>query len=299
MLEHVSRSTGPRSDCLPHYDEGVNEILLYLSIMHNDPEDRHHIVRLLDFFTCREHLFFVLELLNISLHDHYRSLELTGDRANHYNMARICAIAEQMLDALSFLHGINIVHCDVKAQNICIVSSEHSKYKLIDLGVALLNADARMSYAQSRYIRAPEVILGCEWGSKVDVWSTGCVLAELALGGPPFGYHSVELVLAAHKVMLGPFPQWMMTQAPLASKYFSVMHAIYEVDPPNNTGVFLIRGTPGSTINEIFGRHVNPTVFGDVDVFLTFLKTLLTIDPNLRSSAAEALASDFMAQYRA
>ena len=54
--------------------------------------------------------------------------------------------------------------------------------KLIDYGSSCFITDAPTSYIQSRSYRAPEVILGLPFGPKIDVWSLGCILAELASG---------------------------------------------------------------------------------------------------------------------
>jgi serine/threonine protein kinase len=54
--------------------------------------------------------------------------------------------------------------------------------KVIDLGSSCFITDHLSSYVQSRSYRAPEVILGLPYGQKIDVWSLGCILAELATG---------------------------------------------------------------------------------------------------------------------
>jgi serine/threonine protein kinase len=54
--------------------------------------------------------------------------------------------------------------------------------KVIDLGSSCFITDHLSSYVQSRSYRAPEVILGLPYGQKIDIWSLGCILAELATG---------------------------------------------------------------------------------------------------------------------
>lgn len=53
---------------------------------------------------------------------------------------------------------------------------------MIDLGSSCFITDHLSSYVQSRSYRAPEVILGLPYGQKIDIWSLGCILAELATG---------------------------------------------------------------------------------------------------------------------
>lgn len=54
--------------------------------------------------------------------------------------------------------------------------------KVIDLGSSCFITDQLSSYVQSRSYRAPEVILGLPYDHKIDVWSLGCILAELSSG---------------------------------------------------------------------------------------------------------------------
>jgi len=154
-----------------------------------------------------------------------------------------------------------------------------------------------MSYLQSRWYRAPEVILGLSWTPKIDVWSLGCVAIELAFGFLPFQFASTDLVLAAHKATRGPFPPWMM-EGPLGSIYFSGSGYVYEVDPPATApGTYLLRSEPNMTLPELLAQHLDPSIFGDVLSFSLFAETLLTLDPNVRPTAAEALQHPWMASY--
>ena len=76
------------------------------------------------------------------------------------------------------------MHCDVKPENIVRVRGSTTEFKLIDFGSCIFHGDAQIEYVQSRYYRAPEVVLRLPFDAKVDVWSLGCVAAELMLGLP-------------------------------------------------------------------------------------------------------------------
>ena len=310
-------------------DAGLGEARIQALIRLHDPRGRRHIVRLLDCFYYREHLFLVYECLNASVLAHYMHLETLGPRARaeYWHAGSIGALSIQMLDALAFLACLGITHCDVKTANICIVNAERRIFKLIDFGSVVLTYDAHMSYLQviasqvppeclpiasarwssrawryppalqSRWYRAPEVILGLSWTPKIDVWSLGCVAIELAFGFLPFQFASTDLVLAAHKATRGPFPPWMM-EGPLGSIYFSGSGYVYEVDPPATApGTYLLRSEPNMTLLELLAQHLDPSIFGDVLSFSLFAETLLTLDPNVRPTAAEALQHPWMASY--
>ena len=81
-----------------------------------------------------------------------------------------------------------MIHRDIKPQNILVDTSSHI-LKLCDFGSAkqLIKGEANVSYICSRYYRAPELIFGnSNYGPYIDVWSVGCVIAELMLGQPIF-----------------------------------------------------------------------------------------------------------------
>jgi len=87
---------------------------------------------------------------------------------------------------LVYTHDKNIVHCDLKPENILVKSETSLSIKLIDFGTSCTAGNSIFSYVQSRYYRAPEIILGCEYGLMVDIWSLGCVIAELVTHRPLF-----------------------------------------------------------------------------------------------------------------
>ncbi len=103
--------------------------------------------------------------------------------------------AFQLFRVLEFLHSKNIVHRDIKPQNILIDPSCHV-LKLCDFGSAKrLDTDqANVCYISARYYRAPELIFGnTNYTTKIDMWSAGCVLAEMLTGQPLFKGSSAHL----------------------------------------------------------------------------------------------------------
>ena len=92
------------------------------------------------------------------------------------------SITIQCLEALQFLHSLGLIHCDLKPENILVKSYSRCEVKVIDLGSSCFETDHLCSYVQSRSYRAPEVILGLPYDKKIDIWSLGCILAELCTG---------------------------------------------------------------------------------------------------------------------
>lgn len=93
-----------------------------------------------------------------------------------------------MFRGLAYLLGINICHRDIKPQNI-LVDNTTMILKICDFGSAkkLSPNEVSVSYICSRYYRAPELIFGSQYYTNaIDVWSMGCVVAEMVTGEPLF-----------------------------------------------------------------------------------------------------------------
>lgn len=85
------------------------------------------------------------------------------------------------------LQQLGLIHADLKPENIMLVDPMRQPYrvKVIDFGSASHVSKAVCNtYLQSRYYRAPEIILGLPYCEAIDMWSLGCVVAELFLGWP-------------------------------------------------------------------------------------------------------------------
>jgi glycogen synthase kinase 3 beta len=113
----------------------------------------------------------------------------------------------QMLRALSYIHAIGVCHRDIKPQNILVDPTPHT-LKLCDFGSAkkLVKGEPNIAYICSRYYRAPELIFGAtEYSTQIDVWSIGCVIAELVLGHPIFpGDSAVDQLVEVIKILGTP-----------------------------------------------------------------------------------------------
>lgn len=113
----------------------------------------------------------------------------------------------QMLRSLSYIHNMSICHRDIKPQNILVNIQDH-KLVLCDFGSAkiLKQGESSVAYICSRYYRAPELILGEDrYDTSIDIWSIGCVIAEMFLGEPIFcGKNSKDQFLKIMQVLGTP-----------------------------------------------------------------------------------------------
>ncbi|KAK8397236.1 hypothetical protein O3P69_004744 [Scylla paramamosain] len=113
----------------------------------------------------------------------------------------------QLFRSLAYIHSLGVCHRDIKPQNL-LLDPETGVLKLCDFGSAkhLVRGEPNVSYICSRYYRAPELIFGAtDYTTNIDVWSAGCVLAELLLGQPIFpGDSGVDQLVEIIKVLGTP-----------------------------------------------------------------------------------------------
>ncbi|XP_026166242.1 homeodomain-interacting protein kinase 3a isoform X2 [Mastacembelus armatus] len=155
------------------------EILARLS---SENADDHNVVRALECFQHRSHTCLVFEMLEQNLYDF-----LKQNKFSPLPLKIIRPILQQVATALKKLKSLGLIHADLKPENIMLVDPSRQPYrvKVIDFGSASHISKAVCStYLQSRYYRAPEIILGLPFCEAIDMWSLGCVIAELFLGWP-------------------------------------------------------------------------------------------------------------------
>jgi dual specificity tyrosine-phosphorylation-regulated kinase 2/3/4 len=161
---------------------------------------------------------------------------------------------------------------------------------------------------QSRSYRAPEVILGCKYDYKVDIWSLGCIIAELFTGYVLFQNESVVGLLARVLGIIGPIPEHMAHEGKLVSSYFTEegilfqeaggvdMHSqnVSESTKRRHRKKMEKEGAKYSLLipkQTTLKARLNNT---DDDLFVDFLAGCLEIDPEKRLSATEALAHPWL-----
>jgi len=261
-----------------YFDQSLDEIKLLKFVNTYDPEDKHGLVRLYDYFYFKEHLFLVCELLRANLYEFQKYNRESGD-APYFTNARIQRIAKQVLGSLAYLHSLGLIHSDLKPENILIKSYSRCEVKVIDLGSSCFTSDQLSSYVQSRSYRAPEVILGLPYDQKIDVWSLGCILAELSSGFVLFQNDSLSTLLARLEGILGPMPEWMVRKGRYSHRFYTRSGHLYERNPTTERYELLV---PKRTCL----RHRVPDAD---DGLLGFISHLLHTDPHKRPTAAEAL----------
>ncbi|XP_066527305.1 homeodomain-interacting protein kinase 1 isoform X5 [Hoplias malabaricus] len=199
VLEFLGRGTfGQVAKC---WKRGTNEIVA-IKILKNHPSyarqgqievsilsrlstenaDEFNFVRSYECFQHKNHTCLVFEMLEQNLYDF-----LKHSKFSPLMLKCIRPVLQQVATALMKLKSLGLIHADLKPENIMLVDPIRQPYrvKVIDFGSASHVSKAVCStYLQSRYYRAPEIILGLPFCEAIDMWSLGCVIAELFLGWP-------------------------------------------------------------------------------------------------------------------
>lgn len=176
--------------------------------------------------------------------------------------ARIKDIMYQLLNGVDFLHSNRIVHRDLKPQNLLVTNG--GNVKLADFGLAkTYDFEMRLtSVVVTLWYRSPEVLLGCCYATQVDIWSCGCIMAELFRRSPLFcGQSEVDQL----------------------DKIFQILGTPSEEDWPDNVNLLwnAFQRHPSSLIQD----HVPEICNDGVDL----LKKMLHFKANDRISTAESL----------
>ena len=183
-----------------------------------EPQESHHnrelqIMRKLDHCNIIQLLYFFKDEVDLNLVLDFVPETMYGviqqHRRNEQTVPSLCIklYMYQLFRSLAYIHANGVCHRDIKPQNI-LVNPETGELKLCDFGSAkvLVKGERNKSHICSRYYRAPELMFGAtDYTVDIDIWSAGCVFAELLLGEPIFhGDSQVDQLVEIIKVLGTP-----------------------------------------------------------------------------------------------
>ena len=197
-----------------YFQQGLIEVKI-LQLLNQSYDFR--VVKMADYFVYRKHLCIVFELLSVNLYD---VIKHNSFRGLPFNMVR--SIVDQLTRALVCLKLSNVIHCDLKPENILLTTKKNTKIKLIDFGSASFLGQQVYTYIQSRFYRSVDVILGLvPFTPAIDMWSLGCIVAELFLGLPLFPGHSEFDQLNRIVELMGPIQSSILDRSKNGRKFFT------------------------------------------------------------------------------
>ncbi|TRM57165.1 kinase-like domain-containing protein [Schizophyllum amplum] len=275
---------------------GVKEGQILMKLNQADPEDKKHIVRLERTFEHRGHLCLVFESLSMNL----REVVKRFGKDVGLNIRAVRAYAHQLFLALSLLKKLNIMHADIKPDNI-LVNESKTVVKLCDLGSASDASENDITpYLVSRFYRAPEIIMGIPYDASLDIWSIGCTLYELYTGKILFPGRSNNQMLSLMMELKGRFNQKLIKKAKFGDVYFDELGTFLSVERDPLSGQDVHKKVHVKPGRDLRARLIPPgTKMKDEEsktlvAFADLLDKCLTLDPSRRITPREALAHPFI-----
>ena len=229
------------------------------------------------------------ELLSYNLYEVIKRNKFQG-----FSLHLVRKFALNMIICLESLNKNKIIHCDLKPENVLLKTKDKSGIKVIDFGSSCYEHQRIYTYIQSRFYRAPEVILGGKYGLAIDMWSLGCILAELHTGYPLLPGEDEADQLATMIELLGMPTKSLLDTCKRTRHFISsrgyprYCTVVQNPDKsitlcPGRSRRGKVRGTPASkdwkaSLNNCEDKN-----------FLDFLKRCLTWDPADRMTPSQAL----------
>ncbi|KAF2462143.1 hypothetical protein BDY21DRAFT_368265 [Lineolata rhizophorae] len=259
------------------HHQALIEVNILQKIRDWDPRNQHSMIRFTQSFYFRQHLCISTELLGMNLYEFIKVHEFRG-----FSLDLIRRFAKQILSSLVLLKSKNVIHCDLKPENILICHPHSSEIKVIDFGSSCFVNEKVYTYIQSRFYRSPEVIMGIEYGLPIDIWSFGCILAELFTGYPIFPGENEQEQLACIMEIFGPPSRDLVETADRKKLFF------------DSNGKPRVTVSPKGRRRRPSSKTLNQALKCDDPAFLDFLSRCLRWDPAIRLKPDEALQHDFI-----
>ncbi|CAO3623829.1 unnamed protein product [Cunninghamella echinulata] len=205
----------------------------------------------------------------------YRATRQYAKAKQHMPNLYVKLYTYQLLRSLAYIHSLGICHRDIKPQNL-LLDPITGILKLCDFGSAkaLVPGEPNVSYICSRYYRAPELIFGAtSYTVAIDIWSTGCVMAELMLCQPLFpGDSGIDQLVEIIKVLGTPTKDQLLAMNPNYTE---------NRFPQINSRPF----------SKVFRSRTPPEA-------IEFIDLLLRYTPTSRLTAIDAMAHPFFDELR-
>ncbi|CAD6999329.1 mitogen-activated protein kinase 14B [Ceratitis capitata] len=236
--------------------------------------DHENVIGLLDVFHPGQpasslenfnQVYLVTHLMDADLNNIIRTQKLSDDHVQF--------LVYQILRGLKYIHSAGIIHRDLKPSNIAV--NEDCELRILDFGLARPAESEMTGYVATRWYRAPEIMLNwMHYNQTVDIWSVGCIMAELLTGRTLFPgtdhIHQLNLIMEILGTPTDDFMQKISSES--ARNY---IRALPKMQRRNFKDVF---------------RYANPAA-------IDLLEKMLELDAEKRINAEEALAHPYMEKY--
>ncbi|XP_061533139.1 dual specificity tyrosine-phosphorylation-regulated kinase 4 isoform X1 [Phycodurus eques] len=259
------------------HHQALVELKILDVIKRKDKDNVHNVIHMKEYFYFRNHLCISFELLGVNLYELIKKNNFQG-----FSVALIRRFTHALLRCLQMLHREKIIHCDLKPENILLSQRGPGNIKVVDFGSSCYEQQRVYTYIQSRFYRSPEVILGHPYSVAIDMWSLGCILAELHTGYPLFPGESEVEQIACIMELLGMPPNDFVQSASRRRLFFDS-----KGNPRNTTNSKGKKRRPNS-------KELSTTLKTNDALFLDFITRCLTWDPTKRMTPDEGLQHDWI-----
>lgn len=216
-----------------------------------DPNDVNCIVKKLRSFEFRNHLCLVFELLSLNLFQFLNKNNFQGA-----SIPLIRRISVQLFMALKTVHNVGIIHCDLKPDNVLLKFENKSSIKVIDFGSACQEGHKVYEYIQSRYYRAPEIVIEAGYDKAIDIWSVGCILYELLTGNPLFPANSENELFRMYVEVMGMPPMEFIMKGKRKQYYVEVSGKLRKPAQPGIRPISLLLEKFDEKISDLVDRCI-------------------------------------------
>lgn len=292
--ESVPRGAEPETSMLKHLQDDPRVVQVYGS------------------FSWRGHDIVAFEHLDLSLHNW---LTVSGNRNIGLAYVDVACMTRQMIHALVSFQKQNIIHGDLKPENVMLVDATVAAaerkldVKVIDFGLSKRVASVPTPFdqtMQTAHYRAPEIVLRVPYGFGIDMWSVACIVAELYTGRVLFNAKTSHHLLWSFIARLGLPPMSLLrgakyvgcffqTDPKTAAGYSLVSHGRYARRNPAKVVISKVYECVPRSLEQLIHEHHNPTATRDQRAtLLDFLRRALQWDPSFRMTPEQALLHPFL-----
>ncbi|XP_028814837.1 dual specificity tyrosine-phosphorylation-regulated kinase 4 isoform X2 [Denticeps clupeoides] len=263
------------------HHQALVELKILDAVRRKDKDNCYNVIHMKEYFYFRNHLCISFELLGLNLYELIKKNNFQG-----FSLALIRRFAQSLVKCLQMLNREKIIHCDLKPENILLSQKGQGNIKVVDFGSSCYEHQRVYTYIQSRFYRSPEVILGHSYGMSIDMWSLGCILAELYTGYPLFpGESEVEQIACIMEVLGMPEAEFVQT-ASRRKLFFDS-----KGNPRNITNSKGKKRRPNS-------KDLASVLKTNDALFIDFLKCCLIWDPSKRMTPDEAMQHEWIQEGR-
>jgi len=253
------------------------------------------VVPLKNHFVHRENMCLVFPVLAYDLYELLKNEKFGG-----VSIKLVRKFGVQILHTLNALANqkVRLIHCDLKPENIMVVKHNQTKVNVIDFGSSCFGDEQGSLYVQSRFYRAPEVLLGVPYDCKIDVWSFGCIMFEMHTGRPLFTGKDAEDQLMQITKLLGRPSEAVMKRRRFYLQGTKEGNLLMKQPEPldyserfRKIGYSLI--TRRNRVDDIKTDDTGRVVDENVLQFTDLIVKCLDLNPETRISPADALKHPF------